>query len=75
MITKRRFLSLVGAGVLVSSAPSVWQATQAQPPSRPIKFIVPYPPGGVPDTLARLIGRRDILGIVRELAVHLGVDR
>src|SRR5215468_5720579 len=58
MITKRRFLSLVGAGVLVSSAPSVWQATQAQPPSRPIKFIVPYPPGGVPDTLARLIGRR-----------------
>src|SRR5258708_38136499 len=58
MITKRRFLSLVCASGLVSGAPSLWQAARAQPPSRPIKFIVPYPPGGVPDTVARVVGRR-----------------
>jgi tripartite-type tricarboxylate transporter receptor subunit TctC len=57
-ITKRRFLSLVCAGGLVYGAPSAWQAARAQSPSRPIKFIIPYPPGGVPDTVARVIGRR-----------------
>jgi tripartite-type tricarboxylate transporter receptor subunit TctC len=27
-------------------------------PSRPIRFIVPYAPGGLPDTVARVIGKR-----------------
>lgn len=27
-------------------------------PARPVKIIVPYPPGGVPDVLARTVGQR-----------------
>ena len=34
-------------------------AAQAQPyPNRPIKFIVPYAAGGLPDTVARIVGQR-----------------
>jgi tripartite-type tricarboxylate transporter receptor subunit TctC len=57
-LTKRRFLSLVCAGGLVSGMPPVWQAAQAQSPGRSIKFMVPYSAGGLPDTVARIVGRR-----------------
>jgi tripartite-type tricarboxylate transporter receptor subunit TctC len=30
----------------------------AQLSGRPIKFIVPYAAGGLPDTVARIVGRR-----------------
>jgi len=34
-------------------------SAQAQPyPSRPIKFIVPYAAGGLPDTVARMVGQK-----------------
>lgn len=40
-------------GLVLTSAPS-----QAQPlPAKPLKFIVPFGPGGSGDTLARLIGQ------------------
>jgi tripartite-type tricarboxylate transporter receptor subunit TctC len=32
--------------------------TDAQYPSRSIKCLVPYPPGGLPDTVARVVARR-----------------
>jgi tripartite-type tricarboxylate transporter receptor subunit TctC len=38
-------------------APSVAPA-QAPYPSQTIKFIVPYAPGGLPDTVARIVGQR-----------------
>jgi len=54
------------AGILVCIAASA--AAVAQPyPSRPIRFIVPYPPGALTDLLARTIGER--LGAALKQAV------
>ena len=46
-------LALLGFGLALSSAPSQAQSL----PAKPIRFIVPFGPGGSGDTLARLIGQ------------------
>jgi tripartite-type tricarboxylate transporter receptor subunit TctC len=43
-------------GVLMAGAGSA--AAQSEYPNKPIRFIVPYPPGGGSDVLARLIGQK-----------------
>lgn len=37
---------------------SVGVASAQDYPTRPVKFVVPYPPGGATDILARLVGQR-----------------
>lgn len=57
------FLALVSATVVASVYFPA--KAQAQPfPSKPIKLIVPYSPGGLPDTVARVLSLRlaDALG-------------
>jgi tripartite-type tricarboxylate transporter receptor subunit TctC len=55
-LPRRKFLHLVvGAAALPFAARIV--SAQAYP-NRPIKYVVPFPAGGVGDILARLIGQR-----------------
>ena len=38
---------------------SVWTGAQAQPfPSKPVKLVVTYPPGGSSDLMARIMGQK-----------------
>jgi tripartite-type tricarboxylate transporter receptor subunit TctC len=50
-----RFLPVLCAAALLASTMS--RADAQQYPSRPIRFIIPYPPGGGTDTVARIIAQ------------------
>src|SRR5690606_419464 len=47
----------IGAAVLCI-APAAAQVPAANWPARPIRIVIPYPPGGTSDILARLIGAK-----------------
>lgn len=52
----RFLLSFVFAAMGLGATP--WAAAQADWPNRPIRLIVPYPPGGTSDNLGRLVAER-----------------
>jgi len=55
MLSKRTMLSvLAGAGLTLGAAPAVAQSY----PERPIKLVVPFPPGGPMDVMARIVGQQ-----------------
>ena len=50
-LPRRRFVQLVAGGAVLATAT---RALCAEPyPTRPIRLVVPFPPGGAFDTLAR----------------------
>jgi tripartite-type tricarboxylate transporter receptor subunit TctC len=55
MITKRRFLSVAGAGGLASVLPAGRQAALSQTVRNTAHVLVGFPPGGTTDVIARLI--------------------
>ena len=55
MVSRRRILTAFAVG---ATALYAWSAqAQAPYPNKPIRFIVPYSPGGLPDTVARVVGQ------------------
>ena len=57
MASRRAALGLVAIGLSVLVWP-VAGAAALDYPTRPVRFVVGYPPGGSTDILARLIGQR-----------------
>jgi tripartite-type tricarboxylate transporter receptor subunit TctC len=51
-------LALAGVALAAALAPAAAQSDAANFPSRPIRIIVPFPPGGPTDIIARFVGQR-----------------
>jgi tripartite-type tricarboxylate transporter receptor subunit TctC len=56
MLIQRGALCALTAACLTIPLTAMSQATAY--PSKPVKFIVPYAPGGLPDTVARVVAQR-----------------
>src|SRR4026207_2296046 len=52
-VSLRVAITLAGAFLLIPAA-----AQKTDWPTKPVRFIVPFPPGGTVDPLARLVGAR-----------------
>ena len=56
MASRRTAICLIAIGI--SAIASIGGAAAADYPTRPVKWVVGYPPGGATDIIARLIGQR-----------------
>ena len=70
MSTRRFVLHAIASAAAVSLAPSFAFAQDASAyPSKPIRYIVPFPPGGLTDVMARLIALNAGLALKQSILV------
>jgi tripartite-type tricarboxylate transporter receptor subunit TctC len=69
MLTRRDFLGATAAGLVVAGTGGAASA-QSGYPTKPIRLIVPYPPGGSTDIAARVVGEQ----IAQSLGQRFVVD-
>ena len=60
MTSRRTAICLIATGISIgiSAIASIGSAAALDYPTRPVKWVVGYPPGGATDIIARLIGQR-----------------
>ena len=67
-ISKRHFIRLAALGALTYATTSVTQADTY--PSRPIRMVVPYAPGGATDVVARLVAQKLSVSLKQQVVVE-----
>lgn len=67
MILSKRGLLLAGLALAFAAAPQVASADDSYP-NRPIKLVIPFPPGGPTDVFGRLFGQR-LAEVLRQTVV------
>lgn len=55
IVSRRKLLAAAGLGAIALHAPGA--LAQAAYPERPVRLVVPYPPGGITDILARTVAQ------------------
>lgn len=55
---RRNLIHIIAAAVALAVAPAIAQTAASSWPNKPIRYIVPFAPGGTTDILARTIGER-----------------
>ena len=63
--TRRRFTQGLGAAALVATLPA-WAEDY---PSKPIRLIVPYPPGGATDVIGRVMAQKLSMALGQQVVV------
>src|SRR5215475_13902562 len=67
MLSRRAAIKTIATGAALMLA---GKASAADYPTRPVRFLVGYPPGGATDILARLIGQRLSEGLGQQFVIE-----
>ncbi|WAI83246.1 MULTISPECIES: Bug family tripartite tricarboxylate transporter substrate binding protein [Achromobacter] len=65
-----KFVLLVAAALALPATPDAHAQAGSDWPTRPITLVVPFPPGGTTDLLARLIAREASAGLGQSIVVE-----
>src|SRR5687767_4754416 len=67
-IRRRALLQQIGGASLVAAFPSV--LAQAGWPNKPIRYIVPFAPGGTTDILGRMAGEKLAVALGQQVVIE-----